>query len=143
MDATLKEVNIRRSIKKFFIDADLSIPVYFDRIITGTEYEQLPKTYINVTLQGLYPASVSEAYMYIYLTSKYDFEGDELAATRDIVIELLEPGKIDLYDTYTVPWTKAGGMCVFLSGQSRIAYNADQSKSVWIPSVLKWGAVWT
>jgi hypothetical protein len=142
MDATNKETNLKRSIKKFFVEGLTTVPVYFDREITTGLLSNTPNQWVNVMIQAIKPMSVSIASMPVYLFSKLDPEGDALSALRDTVVELLEPGRIDLYDTSVSPWVKIGGLFLIIDGQSRLTYNPDQSKMTWIMTTLRWGAKW-
>ncbi len=143
MDATLKETNIKRSIKKFFVDGLTEIPVYFDREITSAQIEKGPKKWVTIYLEGLTPRHVSEAQLFVYLFVKGDPEGDELTELRDTVFELLESGTISLYDTYKEPWEKVGGLFVVPLTPSRVAYHSDQSKMIVLNHVIRWGTVWS
>src|SRR6056297_2247734 len=109
MDATLKELNLWKSIKKFWIDGLSPTAVYFDRIF---ESDRTDDQWVSVIVDGLRPAHVHIASMRIYLVSKYDAEGDDLVNLRDTVFAMLEPGRIDLYDVSLDPWEKIGGILV-------------------------------
>ena len=145
LDATLKETNIWRSIKKFFIEntgsGSPSYPVYFDRVIVAGNFTD--EQWINVTVENVIPNYVSHAVMTIYLCSRFDREGDELACMRDFVLQYLYSGYIDLYDTTTDPWKKIGAMKLFIKEQSDTLYNPDRSKMIYFLCLLKWGAVWS
>jgi hypothetical protein len=141
MDATLKEINIWRSVKKFFSDGISEVPVYFDRIITAPSADA-PERWVNVIVEDLAPNQVSSAIMNVYMFSKNDHEGDKLAQLRDTVLELLFPGSIDLYDTTGDSWVKVGGMVIRVDGQSKAMQAPDGSKMSYITTTLKWGAVW-
>ncbi len=142
MDATLKETNLRRSLKKFFIDGLPDVHIRFDRIITAAMLDESPKQWIHVGLRRLRINQVSEAEIPVVLFSQLDEEGIELSLLRDRVLELLYPGLIDLYDTFQNPWVKVGGFFVTIMPQLGTTYNPDQSKSITLPLILKWGAVW-
>lgn len=144
MDASLKETNVWRSIKKFFVDGlnETDITPYFDRILQRPS-DNAPNKWVNILVENIEPHHVSDASMTIFCISKEDHEGDELSAIRDTIIELLYPGHIDFYDTSVDPWVKVGGMVVINDGQSNTIYNPDQSKMLYIQNILKWGAVWS
>jgi hypothetical protein len=146
MDATLKETNLWRSLKKFFVDGlkGTGIVPYFERVLHRPT-KDAPEKWINVMLENPVPGHVSDASMTIFCFSKKDLEGDELADVRDEVINLLYVGYIDLYDATTDPdnWTKVGGIKVTVNNQSNTIYNPDNSKMIYIQTILKWGAVWS
>lgn len=139
MDPTNKETNIRRSIKKFFVDGITTTPVFFDRSFTMNPQSD---EWLNIILEAIRPRDVSIASMLIYLNTANDLEVDKLSLLRDTVVELLEPGRVDLYDTFVTPWVKVGGMQLIIESQSRMRYTPDQSKMCWIRTTLRWGAVW-
>ena len=143
MDATLKEVNIRKSIKKFFVDGLPNIKVFFDRELNTAWFPSGPAQWVTVYLQGLRPGHVSNAYMPVYIFTKQDREGELISELRDTVFELLEPGSIPLYNTSVSPWIKIGGLMLTNMSQSGIIYHEDQSKVVVMHNTLKWGAVWS
>ena len=140
MDESLKEANIWRSVRKYFIDnLNSKVPVYFDRIVTASS-DSASDQWVNIMIEALTPAHVSNAVMTLFLFSKQDREGIELAELRDTVLELLYPGSIDLYDA---DWNKVGALSVFIDSQSGTNYNPDQSKMLYIQCGLKWGTVWS
>ncbi len=140
MDESLKEANVWRSIRKYFIDnLNSTVPVHFDRIITPPT-DSAPDQWVNIMVEAPTPAHVSDAVMTLFLFSKQDREGIELAELRDTVLELLYPGSIDLYDA---EWNKIGALSVFVDSQSSTNYNSDQSKMIYIQCALRWGSVWS
>lgn len=145
MDATLKEVNIWNSIKKFFIDGldGTGITPYFDRIMTNNSTTDGPTRWVNIMVENLVPAHVSNANLTAFCFTKEDHEGDELSHVRDEIVGLFYGGSIDLYDTSVTPWTKIGGMIVVMKGQSKTIYNPDKSKLVYVQTLIKWGSVWS
>lgn len=144
MDATLRETNLWRSIKKLFVDGleSTEIVPYFDRIVSNPT-KDAPNKWINVMIENPNPAHVSEATMTVFCFSKEDHEGDELAQIRDEIIRLFYPKFIDLYDTSTDPWTKIGGMLVVVNDQSGTIFTQNNSKMLYIQTTLRWGAVWS
>lgn len=144
MDPTLKETNVWRSIKKFFVDGldTTGIIPYFDRVLHRPT-KDAPEKWVNILVENIIPHHVSDASMTIFCFSKEDREGDELSEVRDEIINLLYAGFIDFYDTSKDPWEKIGGMKVTVTGQSNTIYNPDQSKMLYIQTTIKWGAVWS
>lgn len=141
MDATLKEANLWKSIKKFFWDGlSSSENIFFDRILTAPD--NTPNTWVCILLEQLYPRTVSSAFMPIYIFSKHDEEGDKIRVLRDSILELLYPGYIAFYDTEKDPWEIVGGIHITVEPQSRIIYNPDKTKMIYLSSRLRWGAKW-
>ena len=139
MDATLKELNLWKSIKKFWIDG-LSVPVYFDQIFVTDRVED---RWIGIAVANLRPAHVHEASMRVYIFSKEDVEGNKLVGLRDDVLELLEPGRINLYDVSLDPWEKIGGILVSVDSQTVPSGVPGGGRIKTIQTTLKWGAVWS
>lgn len=144
MDASLKETNVWKSIKKFFVDGlnGTDITPYFERPFVRST-DNAPDKWVTILLENIVPHHVTDANLTVFCFSKQDHEGDELVYIRDTIIDLLYPGTIDFYDTSVDPWVKIGGMSVFVVGQSDNTHNPDQSKMRYIQNVLKWGAVWS
>ncbi len=144
MDATLKETNVWRSIKKFFVDGlnGTDITPFFERPFVRSS-SNAPNKWVTILVENIVPHHVTDGNLTVFCFSKQDNEGDELVYIRDEIVSLLYPGHINLYDTSKDPWVKIGGMKVFITGESNNTYNPDQSKMVYIQAVLKWGAVWS
>lgn len=141
MDATLKETNIWRSVKKFWLDELPEIKIFFDNIVVTPTFPDVDN-WIVIKVEGLTPEQVSYAFMTIFMFSRKDAEGDDLVALRDEVINALFPGFINLYDTSESPWTKIGGILVQDITQSRTVPSPGSSRMRYIESTLRWGAVW-
>lgn len=140
IDPTLMETNLRRSIKKFFLDGIMSgesIPVWFDRTVSPPDTET--DRWVNVKLQTTMPRTVSVGSVDVYMFSKNDLEGDQLADLRDKVLNLLYPRNIDLYDG---SWNKIGGIQVTIEEVGPQRYNPDGSKMSSMGLTLRWGAKW-
>lgn len=140
MDETLKEINLWKSIKKFWIDGLSPISVYFDKIFVS---DRTDDQWVGVAVAGLRPAHVHEASMRVFMFSKEDAEGDKLVSLRDDVFTLLEPGRIDLYDVSLDPWEKIGGILVSVDTQTAPSGVPGGGKMKTIQTTLKWGAVWS
>ena len=106
LDPTLSETVVRKSIRKFFVDAlqaTLSIPVYFDKI------ERLPdgvNKWVSVQVDTIDFSTMATVYLQIYLFTRKDLDYTESALLRDQVYENLidldqtdGTMRIDLYDT--------------------------------------------
>jgi len=147
LDGTLKEVNLRRSVRKFWIDGlteeeGMEFPVYFGSITVEPEFPDEEK-WIAIQLEDIDPRQVSTAFMTVFMFTRKDEYGDKLAEVRDRVIEVLYPGYIDLYETESDPWQKIGGIKTFVVSQSSpMPVGASETRIVYIEVILKWGAVW-
>lgn len=142
MDATLKEVNIRRSVKKFFLDGLPNHNVNFERVITPGDSTVVK--WMNISIENLRPAVVSNAILTIHMFTTHDYEGNDLAEMRDEVVELLEPGFIPLYDTQGSPsWQEIGAISLFFNAQSKASYAPNNAKMLYIQNVMKWASVWS
>jgi len=147
MDGTLKETNLLRSIRKFWIDGlttgeALELPVFFGSVKVTKSYPDAKK-WIMVQLEDVLPNQVSTALMTIFMFTREDEFGDVLTGVRDKVIELLYPGYIDLYETGSTPWQKIGGIKTHVAYQSSpMPATASETRIVHIEVILKWGAVW-
>lgn len=140
MDATLRQTDLWRSVKKFFWDGlSGSVDLHFDRILTSPNNN--PDIWVCVLLEQISPKTVSSAYVPIYMFSRHDDEGDNLYALRDMVFELLYPEHITLFDTSKDPWEEAGGIIVKIESQSKMIYNPDRTKMIYFSSKLLWGAL--
>lgn len=141
MDNTLKEVNIWKSIKKFWIDGLPDTQLYFGRVVTSPGSETINQ-WLCIQTSDLIPSQVSSAFMTAFMCSKEDPEFDYLAALRDDALSLLEEGRIDLYNTYTEPWEKIGGILLDVTFQANPIPIAGKAYMSYIETSLKWGAVW-
>jgi hypothetical protein len=141
LDVTLRETDIWRSIKKFWIDGIPNTKVYFNEFVV-TPKTELDK-WICVDIEGLRPAHVSNLTMTVFMFTKSDIEGDDLAALRDQIMELLFPGRITLYNTTTTPWTAAGGIIVDIVFQSVVSKTVSKADMKYIETILRWASVWS
>ena len=143
MDATLKETNIWRSVKKFWIEGLSDTEIFFDNLTVTSSYPAV-NNWIVVKAEGLTPRQLSFAYMTIFMFSRKDAEGDALVALRDKVMNLLSDGYLDLYDTETGddPWEKIGGILIEDISQSTTIPSPGPSRMRYVQTTLKWGAVW-
>lgn len=136
---TISEANIRRSLKKHFVDnleTVESVTVMFDRLYQDP-HNDVTK-WICVRTQDLLPDHVSSIDAVIYLFTKRDQEGDLLAELRDTVFNyMINP--IPLYD---ISWNVVGYMKVFHESESDTAYLPDNGKMKSMVFSLKWGAIY-
>lgn len=140
MDASLKEINLWKSIKRFWKEGlDGTSKVYFDKFF---DTKRRADRWVGVELSGVRPDQVSQAFMKIYIYSRKDHEGDELVTLRDSVMELIEPSFFTLYDTSLDPWESIGGVQIIEVNQSPIQNMPDGVKMKLIQTLIKWSAVW-
>ena len=142
MDATLKEVNLKKSIKKFFVDGLPGRELNFDKILTPDIVSSETIQWVSVLLEGGNLDTVSEMTMSVYLFTRKDKEGFDLSAFSDEVIEnLLYDGTMDLFNTAVTPWAKIGGVDLhILDNTSGDAPDNTKMKSIQV--LLKWTAKW-
>jgi len=147
LDGTLKETNLRHSLRKFWIDGlteeeGMEFPVYFGKITVEPKFPDEEK-WLVMQLEDINIHQVSTALMTVFMFARKDEYGDKLAGVRDRVIELLYQGYIDLYETESDPWQKIGGIKTFVVSQSSpMPVGASETRIVYIEVILKWGAVW-
>jgi len=140
MDETLKEANLKRSVKKFFWDTFYtgeSIQVYFDRLNLPPENGSINQ-WISVRMKDLIVDQVSSVDLLVHLFTKRDWEGDQLAALRDTVFNCLQGG-IEFYDA---DWTQLGGLKVYHDHETETMNLPDGIKMKTLTLNLKWGAVY-
>ncbi len=143
LDPTVKELNIRRSVKKFFVDNITEYPLYFDRIITSDPgVKDSDGAWISIALGGINNRHVSQCTLSLYTFTIKDPEGIKNAQVRDKIIEVMFPGFIDLYDTDSHPWKKIGAMKIQFLPQEDTSFARDQSRMSAVTCFLKWGTVW-
>jgi len=142
MDATLKEVNLKKSIKKFFVDGLPSWELNFDKILTPDLMDTDKRQWMSALLEGGSLGTVSSVQMSLFLFSRKDIEGQDLAAFWDEVMTLLYPGTFDLYNTSIIPWVKIGGVVIDVLSHSNSDETPDGTKMKWVQTELRWTALW-
>ena len=143
MDITLKEVNLKQSIKKFFVDGLPSQNLNFDAILSPDLVSSDTVQWMSILLEGGNLGTVSEVQMSLFLFTRNDKEGDDLSAFGDDVIGLIyDHGNFDLYNTSVTPWVKIGGVNIHIQNQSNMDSTPDGTKMKYIQTLLKWTAKW-
>lgn len=143
MDATLKEVNLKRSLKKFFVDGLPSRTPNFDKIQMPEATDPSITSWMSILLEGGNLDTVSEVTMTIFLFTRKDKDGMDLSAFGDEIVELIhDPGGFILYDTSVQPWTEKGGVQIHIVDQANSDSTPDGTKMKWIQTLLKWTAKW-
>jgi len=134
--------NIRRSIKKYFTDHLTildNINVYYDIAVTPLPNDSDVDEWVVIHFGEHMPASVSSLTLSLFLLTRRDIEGDDLADLYDKVQAYVHPGQIDLYD---VEWNKIGGAKVYPKPNQGYTYTWDKTKIQKTFIELKWGANW-
>lgn len=153
MDATLKEVNIKRSIRKFFIDEfDLSPPtqhVYFDFLYDVPKDSQGNKLtdWIIIYLEDKNLDTVADLTVSITMFTRNDKEGDRLSELVDVIHATLRDENtntgnrhIPLYDTEASPWTVVGNIVPIRVREGETDIMPDKTKFKVFTVFCKWGA---
>lgn len=150
LNALAREENVKRSIKKYFVDLLGNDIVMFDKSLSHPDV-RTDKTRVKwVIFQfGPYSRSVMSDYtLTISCMTRKDPEGVELSKLCDQVMDLLVDraisdgmARIPLYDTSIVPWIKIGGMTVQETLDS-LPFEApgDETKARIMAARLRWGA---
>lgn len=145
-----KEVNLKRSIKKYFLDnleTTESLPLFFETLETqpldSSGNDLLKWVVISFGRSNL--GNVSEQQVVIDLYTKEDKEGDELASLIDIVRSyLLDEDStsglvtIPFYDTSGV-WSQIGGMIPYIQPSLGRREGIDDTQFQSINILCKWG----
>jgi hypothetical protein len=150
VDATLSKVCVKKSIKKFVVDelrTGKSRSVQFDIWLDTPRVQGRELTeWISFNFGPISKGSVSFLDLEVFCASREDPEGDELAAIRDDVVEVFsevaaDRKAIDLFETRSgTPWTKVGGMVIFMENEGTEQYTASNTKFVPLTFRFKWGA---
>lgn len=154
LDPSLREANVRDSVKKFFVDN-----LYRTKRVSGLTFDRglaTPKIqgvnsvdkwvaiqFGDFELRG----STARIALDVYCCTRSDAEGFKLAQVRDTVVEYLvdedQPDKIrriTLYRSHpTEAWTNIGAMVVSIEPESKQLDGPDDTKFKIIPVVLTWG----
>ena len=136
---TLSEANLRRSVKKFFLDGLPGKHVIFDRSFSPPEDQNILE-WVHIRTGNMLPRIVSEAVVTIYMFTRQDLEGDRLAELRDEVMELIYPCHLTLYDE---SWNNVGGIIFEVDNASDHKYTENSEKVEFITLILQWGGKWS
>ena len=151
IDATVRESNIRDSIKKYFVDGLYTtegVELLFDKLLSSPKVQgvEVDKWYA-IMIGELDLGTLSEITLDIYCCTKKDSEGFKLAQLRDKVMNYLidadqtdGKARITLYrSSATESWTNIGGMMVQIDSESPQMEAEDNSKFKIITVRLQWG----
>lgn len=145
MEPTLSEVVVRKSIRKYFVDAlqtGLSIPVYFDKI------EKMPDTidsWVSVQVDTMDFSTMATIYLQIYCFTRKDSDFTKLALLRDKVfdklIDLTQTNGIQKMDMYDTDWVTPVAHALLIP-QDELAnvYLDDDTNCKVMPVLMRFGA---
>ncbi len=152
LDATVREANLRDSVKKYFVDnlyTTEGVQVTFDRGLStpkvqGTEVDR----WVAISFGEMEIGTLSSVLITIFCCTKMDSEGFKLAQLRDKVVGYLVSdtatdghAKISLYRSHaSEAWVKVGGMVICLESESPTMEAEDNTKIKAITITLRWGA---
>lgn len=153
LDPTACESNVMASIKKFLIDNLSTGEGYglsFDKglAVPKIQGEAAVTNWIAVQFGSMDTETLSSQGINIFVCTRKDKEGYELAQMRDVVMGYLTDSsqpdgtrRIPLYNSNAGrPWAKVGGMVIQLDPQSGQMTAEDKTKFKIIPIRLRWGA---
>lgn len=142
MDPWLQESNLRKSLKKYFVDNLQTIEdinVYFDRVFQPTDNAVVQ--WICVVSRIVKIAQVCEGSLTVHMFTKRDREGDVIVALRDTVMDyLLE--SFPFYDTDSSAWELLGRVQLYPVDETDIVYLIDNGKLKTLEFDMKWSAVY-
>lgn len=146
MDDLAKRVNIRGTLKKFFLDAfyiTAKKSVYFDKgflLPDSSSTEWFSILFRDFSRTGLANLSLD-----IICATRFDPEGDRLSALADICFaamtdETMPDAKrrITLYDVSQTPWLQIGTLLVQDVRDSEEMTAEDKTKYLVLSCQLKW-----
>lgn len=150
LDGTSQEVNIRGSIKKFFVDALGNDLVTFDKSLANPDI-RTDVTKIKWVLFQFGPfgrSALADYSLGISCMTRKDPEGMELAALVDQVMALITDNtrsdgmaRIPLYDVSSLPWVRIGAMAVQeIIDTLPFEVPGDETKARMLNARLRWGA---
>lgn len=151
IDATIRESNIRDSIKKYFVDnlyTNEGIELLFDKFLSTPKVQgnEIDKWYA-IMIGSIDLGTLSEVDVEVICCTRKDSEGFKLAQLRDKVMNyLIDTDKTDgmaritLYkSSATDAWTNIGGMVVQIDSESPQMEAEDNTKFKSIFIRIRWG----
>lgn len=151
LDGTLKESNVRDSIKKFFVDNIETIegvPITFDTGLSTPAMQELSVLeWVAIQFGSFDLDNLASVFLEIYCCTKQDPEYSRLALLRDKVMGYLVDTsqtdclkRIDLYQSHpSSAWTRLTSMIVLLDPEGPQLTAPDGTKFKVINARLKWG----
>ncbi len=139
---TLSSSNVKRSVKKFFLDGFTeahNIHVSFSRTFSPPSDAAI-KEWVNVRVADLLPGHVTETLVTVWLFSREDIEGDRLDYLKDILMELIYPGHMILYNEQ---WEVVGGIVIYVDTPGEHKYTEEGNNVTYTILSLQWGGQWS
>jgi hypothetical protein len=152
LDGTIREANIRDSVKKYFVDNLYTvegIQISFDRGLSTPKVQgiEVDKWYA-ITFGSIEIGTLASCMITLFCCTKQDAEGFKLAQLRDKALNYLIDNdatdgrkRITLYRSHpTEAWVNIGGMVVDVDSESPSMEADDGSKLKTISINLRWAA---
>jgi len=150
MDSTLKETNLKRSIRKFIIDGIGSTQnLFFDYLYDVPVDNQGIKltNWIMIEIGRKELDTVSTTTVIIDLFTRGDKEGDKISELTDVINALFRDEnsntgnvRIPFFDTESSPWDEIGGIVPISIFEGENVPLDDKTKIRSLQVELKWGA---
>ena len=152
LDESAKLSNIYGSVKKYFVDRLVTIEgisLDFDKTYTDAYASllDLVNQWVIIALEPDDMETLSSLRLSIYLYSRRDAEGDDLAALRDTVMAYLRDrtqtdgfARVELFNTADpANWISIGGGVLLVDNESGVYRAKDETKFMYISVTLRWG----
>ena len=152
LDPTVRESNLRDSIKKYFVDnlyTTEGVELLFDKLLSTPKVQgnEIDKWYA-IMIGPIDLGTLSEISIDVFCCTKKDSEGFKLAQLRDKVMNYLIDttqtdgmARITLYkSSATEAWTNIGTMLVQIDSESAQMEAEDNTKFKTITVRLRWGS---
>ena len=149
MDATLKLVNFKRSITKFFRDSletGEGLVIYFNKWIPSLqESSKVAGSWISINIANINMGRVSTADIVIIIRTESDLEGFDSARIYDKIMKYItsdegEKRVIEFYNTESNPWEVVGGIQLNLREGETGVEEIDYTHISVINVQAMWGA---
>jgi hypothetical protein len=128
MDASTSLVNVKKSIKKYFLDffgsSGKNKQVVFDKWVTPDFFAtQLAGEWIFINFGDARLKNLSHWDITAFCYTKGDQEGVNLSKLQDFIVESVTDDNsdrkvIEFYDTTVTPWSLIGGITIHLVSTS-------------------------
>lgn len=151
LDPTIRETNVKDSLRKFFIDnlsTTSEIPLTFDKYLSVPKLQGIEvKRWVSIVFGVMLREDECSATFDIYCCTRSDSEGMKLAQLTDTVMGYLtgtDSGdgtkRITLYRSYPspTPWVKIGGMVITRIDESGNNIAEDGTKFKILSCLIKW-----
>jgi hypothetical protein len=151
MNGLAKETNVKKSLKKFFVDTLGSANVTFDVSLAAPDIRKQGadsvKQWYNIAFGQFGRQAMSEYQFQIFCLSRQDSEGIKLAEMSDLIISLLVDSdktdgmrRIPLYEVGSFPWVQISSMVVQeIDDQTELEFKDTETKFKILLVKLRWG----